>query len=499
MSNFNIGDLVWAKMKGFPPWPGLISEPPDILKGKNGEGKKCVYFFGSADYAWIKNNLIKPYFKYEHEYKQNYKTADFIKAIEDVEKYIDKNMVTFYKKAKSPVAPNKEDIEPFSPWNNMPCTVLNLIFKKLTHNERKTASSTCKSWRKALYHSAFWTNFTILIVPKSDKCIIDNRIDYLNCHIIPLVRNLRLCFDTRSELCVKLVISVIKSLNNGLLKNLDIESIYCDTVLSEDDKTEDLVISFLSLELKIVKLISTTMSLEGFSYSGVLFNKWRELMLRLSQNSHRTMCRLELASAGVRVGNFGEYVLTLNESVVCDPFDSFISLSNLKILSIDYNQFTCQLFPAMSSMHKLRSLVLHVHEDPVTELSDEFWVDFKNNCPDVEVKLTIINCLEVIQHLHTKIFRPSIPLIQLKVLFCCMMNIQVIHYILQHYRNTMRSLTWVDGHGTTNPACLMEGPFEPVENIDEINIEIDEDMNPLLPLLAHCTQLSELTGILWIH
>ena len=29
---FQIGDLVWAKMKSYPPWPGKIVEMPDNLK-----------------------------------------------------------------------------------------------------------------------------------------------------------------------------------------------------------------------------------------------------------------------------------------------------------------------------------------------------------------------------------------------------------------------------------------------------------------------------------
>ena len=29
---FQIGDLVWAKMKSYPPWPGKIVQRPDNLK-----------------------------------------------------------------------------------------------------------------------------------------------------------------------------------------------------------------------------------------------------------------------------------------------------------------------------------------------------------------------------------------------------------------------------------------------------------------------------------
>ncbi|XP_014613582.1 PREDICTED: putative oxidoreductase GLYR1 homolog [Polistes canadensis] len=47
---YKLGDLVWAKMKGFSPWPGRVSIPSKDLK-KPGNTKRgpvqCIFFFGT--------------------------------------------------------------------------------------------------------------------------------------------------------------------------------------------------------------------------------------------------------------------------------------------------------------------------------------------------------------------------------------------------------------------------------------------------------------------
>ncbi|GFQ71954.1 putative oxidoreductase GLYR1 homolog [Trichonephila clavata] len=54
--DFELGDLVWAKMKGYTPWPAQIADPP--LNGKTKKGRHYVYFLGSKNYAWISEKDI---------------------------------------------------------------------------------------------------------------------------------------------------------------------------------------------------------------------------------------------------------------------------------------------------------------------------------------------------------------------------------------------------------------------------------------------------------
>lgn len=84
-----INDLVWAKMKGFSPWPGRIVEPPaDVKKAatKNKNGPQfCVFFFGSKNYGWIEQLNCKPYLDFKDELIKSCKTATFKEAVAEIE------------------------------------------------------------------------------------------------------------------------------------------------------------------------------------------------------------------------------------------------------------------------------------------------------------------------------------------------------------------------------------------------------------------------------
>ena len=57
---FRIGDPVWAKMKGFSPWPGKVCmPPPDVKRPAIKKQMHCVNFFGTNDFAWIEEFSIK--------------------------------------------------------------------------------------------------------------------------------------------------------------------------------------------------------------------------------------------------------------------------------------------------------------------------------------------------------------------------------------------------------------------------------------------------------
>ena len=78
---FRIGDPVWAKMKGFSPWPGKVYEtrcnisiqifyqvcmpPSDIKRPAIKKQMHCVNFFGTNDFAWIEENNMKDYEQYK--------------------------------------------------------------------------------------------------------------------------------------------------------------------------------------------------------------------------------------------------------------------------------------------------------------------------------------------------------------------------------------------------------------------------------------------------
>ncbi|XP_065358432.1 cytokine-like nuclear factor N-PAC isoform X1 [Calliphora vicina] len=84
-------DLVWAKMKGFAPWPAMIVEPPlELLNNTHKNNSKCVFFFGSRNFAWIEFNNIKPYEgPWKDQLSKLNKPAAFRQAMEDIKNHID--------------------------------------------------------------------------------------------------------------------------------------------------------------------------------------------------------------------------------------------------------------------------------------------------------------------------------------------------------------------------------------------------------------------------
>ncbi|KAF8883068.1 hypothetical protein CPB84DRAFT_1817097 [Gymnopilus junonius] len=57
---YDIGDSVLGKVRGYPPWPGVIVDPadaPPLVLNEQPPGKKttfyCVLFFPMGDYAWL--------------------------------------------------------------------------------------------------------------------------------------------------------------------------------------------------------------------------------------------------------------------------------------------------------------------------------------------------------------------------------------------------------------------------------------------------------------
>jgi len=85
---FRVGDSVWAKMKGFSPWPGKVCLPPsDCKRPAVKKQMHCVMFFGTNDYAWIEEVNMKDYAKFKNTFVKPKQSKAIGLAIEEMEKY----------------------------------------------------------------------------------------------------------------------------------------------------------------------------------------------------------------------------------------------------------------------------------------------------------------------------------------------------------------------------------------------------------------------------
>ncbi|XP_058807901.1 cytokine-like nuclear factor N-PAC isoform X2 [Phymastichus coffea] len=88
---FKLGDLVWAKMKGFSPWPGRVSNPIKDMKKPNNPKKgsvHCIYFFGTNNYGWIDEINMNHYQDHKETCLKLCRTAAFKEACKAIEKFI---------------------------------------------------------------------------------------------------------------------------------------------------------------------------------------------------------------------------------------------------------------------------------------------------------------------------------------------------------------------------------------------------------------------------
>ncbi|GFY45069.1 hypothetical protein TNIN_420781 [Trichonephila inaurata madagascariensis] len=90
--DFKDGDLVWAKMKNYPFWPGKIVSPPTGKEKKKSskQKKQNVFFFGTENSAWITDENIVPHSEEMLNKVSKRKNMNLSKAIDEIIKENDK-------------------------------------------------------------------------------------------------------------------------------------------------------------------------------------------------------------------------------------------------------------------------------------------------------------------------------------------------------------------------------------------------------------------------
>lgn len=126
-------------------------------------------------------------------------------------------------------------------------------------------------------------------------------------------------------------------------------------------------------------------------------------------------------------------------------FSLFEKCMSLQVLSLDYD-ILCDQFIETLQLLPLKKLIIHVHglDEDHPGISENAWAIFREKNSLAEVHLSLVYAYEAVNVLHSHIFRPSMPLSHLKVLFCHFINLEALEYLSNFYKDSLKSVVWVD-------------------------------------------------------
>ncbi|XP_010904815.1 PWWP domain-containing protein 1 [Elaeis guineensis] len=88
MHGFEVGDMVWGKVKSHPWWPGYIFNvhfaPPDVRRTRK-QGHALVAFFGDSSYGWFVPDELIPFDPYYLEKSKQTTSRNFVKSVDEAE------------------------------------------------------------------------------------------------------------------------------------------------------------------------------------------------------------------------------------------------------------------------------------------------------------------------------------------------------------------------------------------------------------------------------
>ena len=85
-SKYKLGDLVWAKVKGFNYWPATIVPDDQVKNNRKIKNSYLVRFFGSEDFGRVTEDNIKPYEEFREQFSSGpKKSKSFKMACEKIE------------------------------------------------------------------------------------------------------------------------------------------------------------------------------------------------------------------------------------------------------------------------------------------------------------------------------------------------------------------------------------------------------------------------------
>lgn len=89
---YQVGQLVWAKIKGYPAWPAKVADPLDKPEFKRARKRNiCVQFFGAGDYSFASIEDLRPYFAFKEKLTPSCKKPNFMQSLAEAADYVKNN------------------------------------------------------------------------------------------------------------------------------------------------------------------------------------------------------------------------------------------------------------------------------------------------------------------------------------------------------------------------------------------------------------------------
>lgn len=354
-------------------------------------------------------------------------------------------------------------------WGELPALVLTNLFQHLSYHDRLQASSVCWHWRSVIFQPRFFKDIHFDVARENNK-----KNSFLLQSLAHIVSEAKISFDSCNLYDVELTTEIMYKLSkSSCLVSLSLRPKYATLVTPGRFYSEEEWNYIYKLFVEPIKILlgrpNPPLKELDLGCSEILSLHAADFL----NNCARPQFLKQLGFASVKQDP-SHYALSSIEP------NLFEKCNALQYLSLDYD-ILCDDFLQTLQLLPLKRLVIHVHglDEEHPGVSEGAWASFRAKNPQTELHLTLVCAYEAVDILHSHILRPSMPLSHLKVLFCERINCDALEYLSRYYKETLKSMIWVDSMR-----------IQEYRNIMELVLRTEQD--PLVMMAWRCKKLEEI-------
>ncbi|XP_055631217.1 F-box only protein 33 [Toxorhynchites rutilus septentrionalis] len=354
-------------------------------------------------------------------------------------------------------------------WGELPALVITNVFQYMSYHDRLQASSVCWHWRSVLFQPRFFKGVHFNVARENN-----NKNNFFLQSLAHIINEAKISFDSCNLYDVELTTEILYKLSkSSCLVSLSLRPRYATLVTPGRFYSEEEWNYIYKLFVEPIKSLlgrqNPPLEKLDLGCSEILSLHAADLLT----SCPRPQFLRQLGFASVKQDP-SHYALSMIES------NLFEKCNALQYLSLDYD-IMCDDFLQTLQLLPLRRLVIHVHgvDEEHPGLSEAAWASFRATNSLAELHLTLVCAYEAVDILHSHILSPSMPLTHLKVLFCERINCDALEYLSRYYKETLKSMIWVDSMR-----------IQEYRNIMELVLRTEQD--PLVMMAWRCKKLEEI-------